>query len=111
MKHDSVNDLVVSMYSGPIEIIKEKLAQYEPVITGTSGSSVHIQFRNLPKGLTHKLRVSDHVDRTEHPFKWQLTPGIATPRSMQKPFVRYYGDPLAFTNAFTSYYDVVAQGD
>lgn len=107
MKHDSVNSLVVSMYADQIEHIKTTLAKYEPVVTKTSGSSVYISFRALPKDMKHKMRVSDHPDTKEYTMKWHLCVGYMPDREQQKPFTRYYNSVVGLTNAFQAYYEAV----
>ncbi len=92
-----------------IDLILEELEDFEPYVhsVSRSGDSVYIQFNNLPQGHTHKLRISDHEERTTYGYKWQLRLDGVPPRDEQKEFCKYFDNAEKLVTAFRSYYGKV----
>jgi hypothetical protein len=85
--------------------VLEKLIEFEPFVYSESASrvSVYIHFANLPNGMTHKLRISNHNERSRYGYKWQIrTDGLD--RIERKRWSRYFDNPESFVKAFRSYY-------
>lgn len=70
----------------------------------TNRSSVYIHFRELPNGLTHKLRISDHEERERYGYKWQLR--LDGHRNIQqKKTQRFYFETVeSLVKNFEKYY-------
>lgn len=88
--------------------ILEKLAQYDPFIYARSKDrqSIYIHFRNLPFSHTHKLRISNHNERKQYGYKWQLRlDGLEN--IDRKEWSRYFATIEDLITEFNRYYGVV----
>lgn len=96
-----------------IDHILNELSEYDPFVHKESryGDSAYIHFDNLPQGMTHKLRISDHEERAKYAYKWQLRLDGIPPKDEHKQYSRYFDDPDKLIKAFQTYYDRVARGD
>lgn len=96
-----------------IEHILERLDEYDPYVHQVSkdGDSVYIHFENLPNALTHKMRVSDHEERTTYGYKWQLRLDGVPPKNQHKQWSMYFDDPYKLIKTFRAYYQKVAGDD
>lgn len=92
------------------EYLLKHLKRYELFVYAISadGLSVYIHFRNLPNGATHKLRISNHNERSRYGYKWQLRWDVLS-NIEQKPYSRYFDNPDDLIADFKRYYTVVAQ--
>lgn len=88
-----------------------ELKQFEPFIHAISKDrhSVYIHFNKLPKGMTHKLRVSNHPEREKYGYKWQLRLDGIPPVREHKQYSRYFDDVAQLVNAFDNYYKKVEE--
>lgn len=85
-----------------VDDIMDQLSVYDPYIHKRNYDSVYVHFGNLPNGMTHKLRISNHEERARYGYKWQLRlDGIPDDR---KPFSKYFDDPKTLVKAFITYY-------
>lgn len=84
----------------------KRLAKYEPFTFARSKerSSVYIHFRNLPNGLEHKLRISNHEERERYGYKWQLRLDGVPPRALQKYRRRYFSSIDDLVRHFEEHY-------
>ena len=82
---------------------------YGPHVHSNSidGRSWYIHFDHLPKGLTHKLRISDHDERARYGYKWQLRTDGVDNVDDPRPHSKYFDDPDDLIEAFRAYYDKV----
>lgn len=100
-------------FGNPKPIAKKllkRLKRYRPYIHAVSKSrrSVYIHFLNLPGDCTHKLRVSDHNERSNYGYKWQLRlDGLGN--IDRKTWSRYFTDIDDLVRDFERYYDMVRE--
>lgn len=94
-----------------MEYLLKKLRRYKPFVYTKSadGVSIYIHFRKLPGGLTHKLRISNHNERSRYGYKWQLRWDGG--RIERKQYSRYFTDPKELISAFITYYDKVKESE
>jgi hypothetical protein len=88
-------------------VIKE-LKEFDPFIYSTSADrvSIYIHFRKLPGDLKHKLRISNHPERKQYGYKWQIrTDGVEDFERRQ--YSRYYTNADDLVAAFKRYYSLV----
>ena len=69
--------------------------------------SWYIHFDHLPKGLTHKLRISDHDEKDRYGYKWQLRTDGVDNVDDPRPYSKYFDDADQLIAAFRAYYDKV----
>lgn len=92
-----------------MEYLLKKLSRFEPFVytKSANGVSIYIHFKKLPAGLTHKLRISNHNERSRYGYKWQLR--WDNGKIEKKPYSRYFSDPKELANAFHTYYHKVTE--
>ena len=73
-------------YSGVVHKILCDLSEYGPYVYKSNGGSVYIHFRKV----RHKMRLSDHNERSRYGYKWQLRFDNGT--IDRKKHSRYYKD-------------------
>jgi hypothetical protein len=85
-----------------------ELCEFDPVFYSQDGNgvSIYVHFRNLPNGLTHKLRISNHNERQRYGYKWQLRwDGLSN--IDRKQYSRYFDNVPDLVKAFKNYYGKV----
>jgi hypothetical protein len=99
---------VLTPHRAALELL-EKLAAYKPFIFKHSAArdSYYIHFKNLPNGLTHKLRVSNHDERDRYGYKWQLRLDGRDHIRNPKLFRYYFSDIDSLVKRFNYYYQRV----
>lgn len=90
--------------------VMKELKEFEPFIYSTSADrvSIYLHFRKLPSGLTHKLRISNHPERSQYGYKWQIrTDGVED--FERRPYSRYFTTADDLIADFKRYYGLVEQ--
>jgi hypothetical protein len=90
-----------------VDDILDRLSEYDPYIHKRNPDSVYIHFDNLPNGLTHKLRISNHEERAKYGYKWQIRLDGVPTKSDRKQYCKYFCTIDPFIKAFNSYYTQV----
>lgn len=86
-----------------VDHVMNELSDYDPYIFSNSMFSVYLKFRDLPKGMDHQFRISDHAERERFGSKWQLRLDGVPPKDEQKQWSYYYDDPDQIIERFIRY--------